>query len=177
MSSEAQSTSRWNPWPVSIISFFAIAILFTVGFVAFCTRHPADLVATDYYEQEVQYQGRIDRLQRAAHTGQKASASYDFQTKQIQISVGGISDAAAATGSIQLYRPSAMAQDRKIALALDSTGTQRIDASQMSPGLWKVRMSWTVNQQDYFLDQQLVIGSTAGAAGERPLDRTAGNGK
>jgi nitrogen fixation protein FixH len=165
MNTEAQAATRWNPWPVSIITFFAIAILSSVGFVAFCSRHPADLVAADYYEQEVQYQGRIDRLQRAQQAGRQASATYDSQTRQIQILLGGIPAGATATGSIQLYRPSAMAQDRQIALALDATGGQRIDASQMLPGLWKVRVAWKADRQDYFLDQKLVIGPAAGAAG------------
>jgi hypothetical protein len=29
----------------------------------------------------------------------------------------------------------------------------------MVPGLWKVRVSWTVEHQDYFLDQKVVVGS------------------
>jgi len=169
MSTDVKPASRWNPWPVSIITFFTIAILSSVGFVAFCSRHPADLVAADYYEQEVQYQGRIDRLQRAEQSGQQSSATYDPQTRQIRISLGGIPTAAAATGSIQLYRPSAMAQDRQIALALDSAGAQCIDAARMPPGLWKVRVAWRVNRQDYFLDQKLVIGTAP--AGERGATR------
>jgi hypothetical protein len=31
----------------------------------------------------------------------------------------------------------------------------------MAPGLWKVRVSWTVEKQDYYLDQKVVVGGKA----------------
>ena len=48
-----EKKSRFNPWPVTIIVFFSVAICAAVGFVIFCTRQKVDLVAADYYDQEV----------------------------------------------------------------------------------------------------------------------------
>ena len=33
--------------------------------------------------------------------------------------------------------------------------------ADLRPGLWEVRVSWTVGQEDYFIDQRLVIGPPA----------------
>jgi hypothetical protein len=57
------NSSRTSLWPISIICFFTVAIIGCVSFVAFCSRHPADLISPNYYEDEVKYQGQIDRLQ------------------------------------------------------------------------------------------------------------------
>ena len=65
------------------------------------------------------------------------------------------------TGSIQLYRPSAAEQDRKLALALDAAGTQSVDTLGLSDGLWRIRISWTANGADYFADEKVVIARKA----------------
>lgn len=153
--------SSFNPWPVSIIGFFTLAIIGCASFIVFCSRHPADLVANDYYEQEVRYQGQIDRLQHASARAQAAKIAYDPATKQISISLPSTSGQSRPEGSIQLYRPSAVNLDRQLKLEANASGVQTLDASHLLPGLWRVRVSWTVDRQDYFIDQRIVIGSTA----------------
>lgn len=155
---ETRNNTRWNPWPASIVAFFTAAILGCGGFVAFCTRHPADLVTKDYYEQEVRYQGQIERMQRAEGRAQLASVSYDATSKAIRIALAPSGSQAIASGSIQLYRPAAVNQDRQLKLAPDANGMQTIDAGQLAPGLWKVRVSWSAEGQDYFMDRKIIVG-------------------
>ena len=76
-----------NLWPISIISFFTIAIIGCGTFIAFCTRHPADLISPNYYEQEVKYQGQIDRLRHTQARASAASVQYDNRTRSITVSV------------------------------------------------------------------------------------------
>jgi hypothetical protein len=148
---------RWDPWPVSIIAFFIVAIIGCVTFVVFCTRHTADLVAADYYDQEVRYQGQMDRVQRTQQRGQLASVSYDAARKQIAIALPATRSRGAATGSVQLYRPSAASLDREFKFEAGPTGVQTIDAAGLEPGLWRVRISWTIDHMDYFIDEKLII--------------------
>jgi len=149
-------SGKWNPWPVAIILFFVVAFIGCGTFVAFCSRHPADLVSADYYEQEVRYQGQIDRLQHVQQAASLASVVYDTNRQRITISLPpGIS--VPSTGTIQLYRPSSMKLDRELKLASDATGLQTIDATNLQPGLWKVRVSWKTADQEYFIDQKVVI--------------------
>jgi len=135
-SSPGLAPSRWNPWPVCI-------------------------VAPDYYEQEVRYQGQIERIQRARQRAQLASVTYDANRKLIRITLPPGQDLGDTAGSIQLYRPSAMAQDRQFKLKPGRDGRQTIQTANLQPGLWEVRVSWTVGRQDYFIDQRVVIGPPA----------------
>ncbi len=154
---KSEGRKTWNPWPVSIVAFFGVAILGCGAFIAFCSRHPADLVAADYYAQEIQYQGQVDRMQRAQAPAEKASVTYDPEGKQLVVSLPANHSHANASGQIELYRPSAANQDQRLKLKPDALGHQVIDARALLPGLWKVRVTWSVGQQDYFVDQSVVI--------------------
>src|SRR5262249_9751770 len=136
MQKQPTVSPAWNPWPVSIIAFFIIAIIGCGTFVAFCSRHPADLVAAVYYEQDVRSQGQIDRLQHAQQNARPASVTYDGGSKIISVCLA-LNSQGKPAGSIQLYRPSATNLDRQFRLAPDDKGVQTIDASSLAPGLWK----------------------------------------
>ena len=152
------SRGRWNPWPVSIVAFFTVAIIGCATFIVFCSRHPADLVAADYYEQEVRYQKQIDGLQRAQKSADSLVVTYDQVARSILVSLPPDQRSDGISGTIQLYRPSAVNLDRQLKLEPDAAGVQRIDAAPLSPGLWKVRVSWTAGNRDFYLDQKIVIG-------------------
>ena len=163
MNTEASARSRasFNPWPVSIIAFFTVAILGCASFVVFCSRHPADLVTADYYEQEIRYQSRIDDVQRARQRALATKVTYDFKTHLISITLPRLDAKSRAVGKVQLYRPSSVKLDREVPLEPRADGVQTIDARDLLPGLWKVRVSWTVDHQDYYVDQKLVVGSNS----------------
>ncbi len=158
MLSNARPSTGWNPWPVSIIAFFTVAIIGCGTFIAFCNRHPADLVAADYYEQEVRYQGEIERLQNAQRQAPTASVSYDPTVRHIKIELPLSHTQAGLSGTIRLYRPSALNLDRQLTLAPGPEGSQTIDAADLLPGLWKVRVAWSANHQDFLIDRQIVVG-------------------
>jgi hypothetical protein len=150
-------TKHLDPWPVCIITFFALALIGCATFIVFCSRHPADLVAADYYEQEVRYQGQINRIQQARRSTELATVAYDFAAQRITISLPPGQSQFHATGNVQLYRPSATDLDRAVKFEPNADGIQIIDASTLVPGLWKVRVSWAIDNQEYFVDQKLVI--------------------
>jgi hypothetical protein len=153
-----QTKSPFNPWPVSIVTFFAVAICAAIAFVIFCQRHQVDLVAADYYEQEVRYQDQLDRAHRAASLQAPASIGYDDQTKRITVSLPLEHQGKDVKGWVQLYRPSAAGLDQKLPLNIDAAGAQVIDASTLTSGLWHIRVSWNARGADYYYDQKLVVG-------------------
>jgi len=158
------SKPRWDPWPVSIVAFFTIAISGSTAFIVFCNRHPSELVADNYYDQEVRYQGQMERRQRAQQSPDPARISYDSSAATILIALPAHTKTEQVTGKIQLYRPSSARLDQVVKLEPDANGIQRIDARDLAPGLWQVRLSWTAQRQDYYLDQRIVIPNPAGPA-------------
>ena len=150
-----------NLWPLGIIVTFVLFFAGTVGLIVMACSQKVDLVSADYYEQELKFQGRIDRVERTQRTTTQAAVAYDLATHSITISLPAGQAGHEVSGRIELYRPSAADLDRAVKLAPDANGVQRLDAAGMVPGLWKVRLSWTVEHQDYFLDQKVVVGAKA----------------
>ena len=144
---------RWNPWPVCIAAYFAVGFIGCGVFIVFCNRHPADLVAADYYEKEVHYQSQMENMHRA----EAASVAFDADRQVIRISLSREPLSAPVTGSIQLYRPSATGLDRQLKVETDARGELVVDARDLATGLWKVRVSWTADQRDYFIDRKVDV--------------------
>ena len=148
-----------NPWPIAIIGFFVVAICFIGSFIAWAMGQREDLVSSDYYEQEVLFQRRLDTLNRTQPMASTAVVTFEPTVQAIVITLPAPKHAQ-ATGSIQLYRPSDARLDRRLALELDANGIQRVDTRELHDGFWKVRVQWTVNGKEYFLDQPVIVSST-----------------
>lgn len=147
-----------NPWPWAIVAFFVLFIGWTVGFVLFSLRHPVDLVRSDYYAEELRHQDAMDRHARTQPLQGQVSVHYVPGTSVITVALPPDHAGAQPEGLVYLYRPSAARLDRRFPLALDAAGRQTIPAGDLSAGLWRVRLTWTVAGQQYAYDQDLVIG-------------------
>ena len=148
-----------NLWPTSIAAFFIIAIIFIATFIAFAVRQRDDLVSADYYEREVRYQSQLDSMNRSHAVATKTVVTFEPAGQTIIITLPE-ARMPGVTGSIHLYRPSDARLDRELRLVLAADGTQRLDAKKLAGGLWKVRVTWTVNGQDYILDQPVIVTSS-----------------
>ena len=153
------SPFRLNPWPFAIIAFFALFITGMAVFIVFATRNRMELVRSDYYEQEIRFQQQIDREDRTRRLRAEAAISYDAARGEITIVLPSTHAGRPASGRIEFYRPSDASLDRGLQLTVNSEGVQRVDARQLRFGLWKVRIFWTVDNQEFFLDRTIVVGS------------------
>ncbi len=151
-------TSR-NLWPLGILVTFVLFFAGTVGLVVMACSQKVDLVSADYYEQELKFQGRIDRVELTQRTAGHAAINYDAAGRFITVSLPPEQTHLAVCGSIELYRPSASGLDRAVRFAPDAGGIQRLDASGLAPGLWRVRLSWTAEKENYYLEQKVVVAS------------------
>lgn len=146
-------------WPYGIVAAFAIFISGTITLIVLACSHKTDLVSADYYEEEIKFQNRIDQLRRTKELDAARMVSYDAAKQQIKISLPTGQSDQAVSGRVQFYRPSAAGLDRQLVLALNSAGVQIVEAKDLRPGLWKVRVSWKVGDNDYFADEKIVIAS------------------
>jgi len=145
-----------NPWPIAIVAVFIVFAIFIIIFIAWATHQREDLVAANYYENEVRYQQQLDRLNQTRPLAAQVAVSYDAAQRSIVITLPG-AQARVAAGRIHLYRPSDARLDRDVPLAVNPEGVQCLDARELRPGLWKVRVQWSANGKDYFFDQSVMV--------------------
>ncbi|MBC8097718.1 MAG: FixH family protein [Akkermansiaceae bacterium] len=150
--------SKRNLWPFGILLTFALFISGTIALIVIACNNDPDLVSHNYYEEEMQFQQQIDRLDRAHGLEAPAQVSYNAARRQIVVTLPPGHTQKETSGSIQLYRPSASGLDQNVELKPDANGIQSLDARHLLPGLWKVRVFWTAHGTEYRADQKVVIG-------------------
>jgi nitrogen fixation protein FixH len=151
---------RRNPWPITIIVFFIVFCSGLVSFIVFATHEHVDLVRSDYYEEEIRFQQQMDRVGRTQKLTNPAAVAYDAEHQCLTISLAA-AQAADLSGQIQLYRPSDARLDRQMPLHLTRDGSQQLSTKELRGGLWKVRVQWAVNGEEYYVDQAVVIRPAA----------------
>lgn len=154
----SDSRKRLNLWPVGIIVWLAVFAAFLIGWIVFASFHRMELVTGDYYEQEIRYQGQMERAARARGLATPVQITPDAARRQLLITLPAAHAERRPEGRIHLYRPSAAGLDQQWKLEVDAAGRQSLDARDLRPGLWKVRIQWAVDGQEYFTDQSVVLG-------------------
>jgi nitrogen fixation protein FixH len=154
------ATSR-NPWPIAIIAFFVVFITFILSFIAFAARQKVELVRSDYYDEEMRFQQQLDRLNRTHPINAQIAVTYDASQQRLTVTLPAAHARHTVTGRIQFYRPSDASLDQDIPLAVNADGVQQVDTKTLRAGLWKVRVSWKADDQEYFFGQSIVIDSRA----------------
>ncbi|MBI4659337.1 MAG: FixH family protein [Verrucomicrobia bacterium] len=159
-----------NRWPVAIAVAFAVFIAFLAAFIVFASRQNMDLVRRDYYEEEMRFQGQWERLTRTRQVQAEVAVSYNAADQSITVRLPGRHAQPSIEGRIRFYRPSDAGLDREVQLALDSRATQRLDATQLRAGLWRVHVSWRVNGEEYYFERPVVVAPRpSGSKGSKIL--------
>ncbi len=146
-----------NLWPYGIAAAFGLFLAGTAGLIVLAAFHRPELVTADYYEQELRYQQTYDSRARTAALGAEAAVTFDEAARRIRVTLPPRHAALRPAGAIHLYRPAAASADRRVALAPDAEGRQELDARDLAPGLWRIRVEWTVADEAYALERQLVL--------------------
>jgi hypothetical protein len=144
-------------WGKGVWIIFAAFVVFMLGIVAFASFQRFDLVAPDYYAQQIDYQNQIDKETRTMALASQPTIEFRQRDRTLALAFGGFDNPGAITGSVRLFRPSNSSWDRTIELALDSLGMQSIPADKLPGGFWKVKLDWQANAQSYYLEQSIVV--------------------
>ena len=142
---------------------FALFVPATAGLIVLALANRHELTRPDYYEEELRHQRQMDSAARTRALGEAVSVSFEPVQHRLTVTLPSLHAQHGAKGQVRLYRPSAAGLDREQPLALDPAGVQVLDVPDLRPGLWKVRVAWTVDGQDYQLEQNLTNLATATA--------------
>jgi hypothetical protein len=144
-------------WPTGLTIFYILFMLLTVAVVIFSSFHRIDLVAEDYYQQEMSYQRQIDRIQRTDSLSAPVRWIYDRLNKSLTLHFPPELKAYEVKGNLVFFRPSDAHQDWTIPLQLSIDNKQTLNISQLSPGFWKIKIFWETQQKEFYTEGNLVI--------------------
>lgn len=111
-------------------------------------QEKVDLVAKDYYDQELSFQNKIDASKNNAETG--IGWKINVENEEIVISYPDTLLANNIKGDILFFRPSNSDNDVKEVLKLDAGGKQRFPKSNFITGAYIIKINWVMNGKNYF---------------------------
>lgn len=136
-------------WGTGIVAAFALFISFILYFViktSTDTTYEYDLVAEDYYKDELEYQNQINKLENT----KKLAENVIFKTTQdgVLITFPKNFSPKDIKGLVSLYRPSNRMLDREIPLSL-SNSSLLIPKKVLVGGRWDILIDWSYKDTKY----------------------------
>jgi nitrogen fixation protein FixH len=146
-----------NLWPYGIVVAFGLFIGGLATLIAFAARQPAELVAPDYYEQELRYQDQLDSQTRAGALSAPLRVEADPARHRILLTFPADHIRQGVAGTVRLYRPAAADLDRTELLAPGPEGSQAVNIAGLPPGLWHLRVDWRSADHDYSVTERITL--------------------
>ena len=140
-------------YKISLLYLGFMALIFTL--VVKSMNIKTDLVANDYYSQEIRYQEKINAANNAKQLN--VSLSFLIEDDSIQLFFPLVDSTNAFVGSILFFRPSDNTKDVDIKIHLDKTGIQKVSTRSFLKGLYKMQISWSDGTKQYFVEEVVVL--------------------
>jgi hypothetical protein len=137
-------------WGKGIVLVFIGFALFIGVLVAVCMKQEINLVSSDYYQQELDYQQQIDRIENASTLRERpsirvASDSLSLNYKDLSLVTKGV---------LKLTRASSSRND--VSFLIDGNEISdkiRFPLSGLPHGRYKGTFTWVMNGKEYYIDQ------------------------
>jgi hypothetical protein len=141
-------------WGHKILIIYIVFITGISFLVVKSFSQSEDLVTSDYYEQELRYQERIDEKSRASRLS--SDLRYAVNGQKIEISFPNEMKGKKVEANIWLYCTSNAKNDIH-ETAITTNGTTHLALTKANKGLHELKVSWAVNGQRFYFEHKLVI--------------------
>ncbi|GAB2768418.1 FixH family protein [Rhabdobacter roseus] len=135
-------------WGTGIALLYISFVVGMLTLVTMSTRQKIDLVADNYYEQELGFQKKIDKQERANALSEKLR--WEVTQAGILIKYPSALLALPITGNVKLYCPSDNRKDAQFAVQPDASGEQLIPAAKLQPGRYQLQIDWQAGDTTYW---------------------------
>lgn len=144
-------------WPLGIAGALGLFILFLVAVVWFSRTQPLNLVSNEYYENALNYQKKLDLIQRTREKSAEFSIDYQAGSALLTLSNAHHAPGRETSGKITFFRPSDATQDFVLPLALDESGRQQVSTFSLSRGPWNLMIHWQMDGDEYYQETSLIL--------------------
>ena len=145
-------TKKLN-WGTKIIIVYATFVVGMLLMVYKCTLQKTELVTTDYYDKELQYQTLINSASNANNMASKVRVAQEEKGIFVRMPL----EAIAAKGTVEFYRPSDATKDFSASLETDKNGIQFFDRQKFVQGVYTIKVNWEKDNKQFYTEKYLYI--------------------
>lgn len=142
-------------WGWKLLIAYSIFAVATLGMMFFMTTVNHDKVIDNYYEEELNYQDKINMIKRTNVLPEKPSINLD--SSYVKISLPNYLRDKKISGTILFYRPNSKAMDINLPFVPDTNGVQVIPTTNLAKGKWKIELAWQFADIKYFQDKTVIL--------------------
>jgi hypothetical protein len=142
----------WKYIVIIILTVFVAGIL-TMVYVA--SKQRIEMFDDNYYEKEMKYQEIIDAQQNLEKLNDSVLVTEENNILKVQFPLTAVKNI--SEGSIEFLRQSDETKDKKMKIAVDSTGVQLLPKSDFIKGFYKLRARWKSNSVEYYDERDIKI--------------------
>ena len=136
--------------PVTIVVVFTSVLIRSMS-----DEHKTELVADDYYAQEIQFQQQIDRTKNALLLN--TTLTWEREGNQWVLGLTGDYDPLEIEGELTVFRPSDSRLDFIVPIKMDENGKMNVPASKFKNGKYQIQVRWNVEGKDCYLEKNVFI--------------------
>ena len=140
-------------WGKSIVLAFVLFAGFIAAIVTICMRQDVNLVSSQYYKDDLEYQQQLDRKNNTETLEEKPQIF--LTTDQLKVSFP--KEATVDGGNIKVFRPSDNKLDQYFGLKASDEPVQVFPLNTLTSGAYRVKMTWVVRGTEYYLEEFVVI--------------------
>jgi len=137
-------------WGHKIAAVYIAFALFMIFLVVMAFRQNFDLVADDYYAQEIAYQGRIDQMNNAKAKGYMVAAEQDAEKLTLRFPVP------ATNVKIHIFRPSDEGMDLHLSPETEVT-ILTVPRKDLTAGKYLAKVEWQAEGETYYEEKVIVV--------------------
>jgi len=142
-------------WGVKIAVLYCGFALLIITLVSLSMRQNVDLVAADYYEQELHFQDKIDKIERTRLLSEPLT--WELKNDALLLNFPNIFNGQKISGSLYFFRPSDASLDKIVTISPDTVLQRIVPVAELEKGIYKLQVSWKVAEVDYFNESVLNI--------------------
>ena len=135
-------------WGVKITMLYTGFALLIATMVSLSISQKVDLVSKDYYEQELQFQNKINLMDRTKLLSEQLS--WQVQNDELVLDFPDQFKGQQTSGKVFFFRPSDAVLDKNFELQTDTLNTKRMSIKKLKSGLYKIQINWEVENIQYY---------------------------
>jgi len=140
-------------WGRSIVLAFVLFAVFIGVLVAVCVREDISLVSKNYYNEELDYQTKMNGARNADQLSQKPEISLiEGQSLRVTFDFHEVEK-----GKLVFYSPADISEDKIFEIEPTSSPFQTFALGTLKKGNYKVKMTWTSNGKDFYFEKSIYI--------------------
>ncbi len=142
-------------WGTGIALTYILFLIAILTMVFIFMHQDVALETNDYYAKGLEYQSQIDKIERTKNLTEQLEILN--KNDQIVFNFPKIFANKIISGEIYFYRPSNNKSDFKSKIDLTDSLQQIIFTKNLEKGLWKIKVDWSVENQNYYNEKILMI--------------------